>query len=194
MRILLAFAPCLIFAIGVRLVGGTVGLIAGTLTAIALLLVDRLKSDSAPKVLEIGTVVLFGGLALYTLLGGPFSSIIGVRLCVDAGLLLIVVISMAIGQPFTCNTRVSRWLRISGRVGSSGGLTMLSQESGHWRLWSWSSLISCFSTSRGCRRGSGLSRRFWRSSARLNLPSGIQNGVKLGLSKIMSTVVLHSWR
>ena len=101
MRILLAFAPFLIFAIGVRLVGGTVGLIAGTLTAIALLLVDRLKSHSAPKILEIGTVVLFGGLALYTLLGGPFSSIIGVRLCVDAGLLLIVVISMAIGQPFT---------------------------------------------------------------------------------------------
>ncbi|MEJ1978243.1 MAG: hypothetical protein WDN49_21100 [Acetobacteraceae bacterium] len=32
---------------------------------------------------------------------GPVWSVIGVRLCVDAGLLLIVLASMALGRPFT---------------------------------------------------------------------------------------------
>ena len=44
---------------------------------------------------------LFGGLAVYALLGGPAWTVIGVRLRVDAGLLLIVLASMAVGRPFT---------------------------------------------------------------------------------------------
>ena len=54
-----------------------------------------------PKILEIGTFVLFGGLALYAVLGGPMWSIMGVRLRVDAGLLTLVLITMAVGRPFT---------------------------------------------------------------------------------------------
>jgi hypothetical protein len=57
--------------------------------------------DRKPKILEIGTALLFGGLALYTVLGRATWSVIGVRLCVDAGLLLIVLVSMAAGRPFT---------------------------------------------------------------------------------------------
>lgn len=51
--------------------------------------------------LEIGTVILFGGLALYALLAGPRGSIIGVRLAVGTGLLLIVLVSIAMGTSFT---------------------------------------------------------------------------------------------
>ncbi len=55
----------------------------------------------SPKILEIGTAVLFCALALYALFGTPTWSVIGVRLRVDAGLLTIVLLSMAIGRPFT---------------------------------------------------------------------------------------------
>ncbi|MDB5413729.1 MAG: conserved rane protein of unknown function [Rubritepida sp.] len=101
MGIMLAFAPFIVFAIVDRLVGSTEGLVAGAVVSAALLLRDWLTPGRSPKVLEIGTVLLFGGLALYALLGGANWSIVGVRLRVDAGLLAIVLLSMAIGRPFT---------------------------------------------------------------------------------------------
>ena len=58
-------------------------------------------SRTSTKVLEIGTLVLFGCLALYAVAARPSWSVIQVRLCVDAGLLLIVLVSMLVGRPFT---------------------------------------------------------------------------------------------
>jgi hypothetical protein len=101
MGILLAFAPFVAFAVIDRLLGSTEGLCAGFAVSAILLIRDWLSPGRAPKVLEIGTAGLFGALALYALLGDPGWSIMGVRLVVDAGLLLIVLISMAIRQPFT---------------------------------------------------------------------------------------------
>jgi hypothetical protein len=101
MGILLAFAPFIVFAVVDRFVGSTQGLVAGALVAAALLARDLFTPGRAPKILEIGTLLLFGALALYAALGGPTWSVIGVRLCVDAGLLLIVLVSLAIGRPFT---------------------------------------------------------------------------------------------
>ncbi|HEY0184672.1 MAG TPA: hypothetical protein VGC09_17875 [Rhodopila sp.] len=101
MGMLLAFAPFIAFAVIDRLVGATAGLIAGAVAAAALLLRDRLTPGRVPKILEIGTVILFGGLAVYAVFGGPTGSIMGVRLAVDTGLLLIVVISIAVHRPFT---------------------------------------------------------------------------------------------
>jgi hypothetical protein len=98
---LLAFAPFIAFAIVDRLVGPIEGLIAGALVSLALLLRDWMSAGRSPKILEIGTAVLFCGLALYALLGGPQWTLMGVRLRVDAGLLLIVLVSMAIRKPFT---------------------------------------------------------------------------------------------
>ena len=98
--ILLAFAPFLGFALIDRLSGPTEGLIAGAVVSAALLLRDLIQGRTA-KVLEIGTAILFGGLALYALLGRPSWSVIGVRLVVDAGLLLIVLASLALRRPFT---------------------------------------------------------------------------------------------
>jgi hypothetical protein len=101
MGILLAFAPFIAFAVVDRLFGSAEGLCAGFIVSAFLLIRDWLSAKRAPKVLEIGTAILFGALAAYALLTNPTWSIIGVRLIVDAGLLLIVMISIAIRQPFT---------------------------------------------------------------------------------------------
>jgi hypothetical protein len=101
MGILLAFAPFLAFAVVDRLIGPTQGLIAGAATSVALLLRDWIGLRRKPKILEIGTAILFAGLALYAVLGGSVWSIVGVRLRVDVGLLLIVLATLIIGKPFT---------------------------------------------------------------------------------------------
>ncbi len=101
MGIILAFAPFIAFALVDRLVGPTEGLIAGALTSAALLIRDRMTPGRTLKILEIGTVILFAGMAAYAVLGGPAWSLMGVRLRVDLGLLLIVLISMVLQRPFT---------------------------------------------------------------------------------------------
>jgi hypothetical protein len=101
MGILLAFAPFLAFAVVDRVLGSVDGLIAGAAISTALLVRDWLRPYAAPKVLEIGTFVLFVALALYAALGAPEWSIMDVRLRVDSGLLLIVLVTMLIGKPFT---------------------------------------------------------------------------------------------
>lgn len=101
MGILLAFAPFIAFALVAHFVGATEGLVVGALVAAASLLRDFLSAGRSPKILEIGTLILFAGMALYAVLGGPGWSVAGVRLRVDAGLLLIVVLSLAARKPFT---------------------------------------------------------------------------------------------
>lgn len=97
---LLAFAPFIAFAVIDRLVGPMEGMFAGFAVSSALLIRDW-SQGRGPKVLEIGTAVLFGALACYALFANPAWSLWGVRLVVDAGLLLIVLASIAIRQPFT---------------------------------------------------------------------------------------------
>jgi hypothetical protein len=101
MGILLAFAPFVAFALVDRLVGSTEGLFAGAAVSAALLIRDWVTPGRSPKVLEIGTAILFGALAAYAVVGAPSWSIVGVRLRVDLGLLLIVIASMALHRPFT---------------------------------------------------------------------------------------------
>lgn len=100
MKFLLAFSPFFTFAIVDRLVGVTEGLIVGALVAVALLIKDFVGKKEI-KVLDVGTILLFGGLAIYASGWGANDSILGVRLKVDAGLFLIVLISIAIRRPFT---------------------------------------------------------------------------------------------
>jgi hypothetical protein len=101
MGILQAFAPFIAFAIVDRVVGSVEGLLAAAAISLALLGRDWFTLGRSPKALEIGTAVLFTALALHACLGRPTWSVIGVRLCVDAGLLLIVLGSMALRRPFT---------------------------------------------------------------------------------------------
>jgi hypothetical protein len=114
MGILLSLAPFLVFALVDRIGGATEGLIAAALVALVLLARGWLKDRGAPKILDLGSALLFGGMALYAVLGAPDWSLMGVRLRVDGGLLLIVLISLAIGKPFTLqyareHTPVERW-------------------------------------------------------------------------------------
>ncbi len=101
MGMILAFAPFLAFALIDRLMGSNAGLVAGAIVAAILVLRDRLSPGRSPKILEIGTLLLFVALALYAVLFNPVWSVIAVRLCVDCGLLLIVLASMAARRPFT---------------------------------------------------------------------------------------------
>ena len=101
MQILLALAPFLIFAAVDRFFGSLPGLLAGAVVALGLLSWECLIKKRSPKILDIGTSVLFCGLSMYFLIAKPTWSVIGVRLCVDSGLLLIVLISLLIGKPFT---------------------------------------------------------------------------------------------
>jgi hypothetical protein len=101
MGILLAFAPFVAFAVIDRLAGPTEGLVSGAVVGIALIVRDAMTPGRTPKILEVGTAVLFGALAAYAVLATPTWSVIGVRLRVDIGLLAIVLITMVLGRPFT---------------------------------------------------------------------------------------------
>jgi hypothetical protein len=101
MGILLAFAPFIVFAVLDRIVGPAEALAAGAAVSAVLIARDLVRPGRSVKILEAGTFVLFAGLALYTVLSGANWSVIGVRLCVDVGLLAVVLVSMAARRPFT---------------------------------------------------------------------------------------------
>lgn len=100
MGIVLAFAPFVAFALVERTLGSFPGLLAGAAVSAALL-ARNLTSGRRPKIIEAGSALLFGGLALYAGLTGTEFSVIAGRLAVDGGLLLIMLISIAVGAPFT---------------------------------------------------------------------------------------------
>ena len=101
MGILLAFAPFIVFAVLDGYLGSTGALVAGAVISGVLIVRTWVKPGHPVRILELGTLILMLLLALYTSTGGSRLSVIGVRLCADTGLLLIVLISMAIRQPFT---------------------------------------------------------------------------------------------
>jgi hypothetical protein len=68
---------------------------------VGLLVYDVLIKKKSAKILEIGTTILFAGLAVYALLAGAAWSIPAVRLRVDGGLLAVVLVSMMVRRPFT---------------------------------------------------------------------------------------------
>jgi hypothetical protein len=101
MDTLLAFAPFIAFVIFERLTGATWGLIAGAVVSLSLVLREWLIRRRSAKIIEVGSVLLFGGLAAYSRFTEEEWSIAGIRLCVDTGLLIIVLISLLIRSPFT---------------------------------------------------------------------------------------------
>jgi hypothetical protein len=100
-NLLLAFAPFIVFVIVERLAGIAIGLAAGAAASAFLLVRDLLTPQRGIKLLEIGTFFLFAFLSLYALAVNPPWSVAAVRLRVDAGLMLIVLASMALRQPFS---------------------------------------------------------------------------------------------
>ncbi len=97
---LLAFAPFIAFALLNHFVDPTTALIAAALVSLGLIAREVLTGRSA-KILEVGTCILFVGLAVYSYLSAADWPVVGVKLAVDIGLLLIVLFSLVVGRPFT---------------------------------------------------------------------------------------------
>jgi hypothetical protein len=100
MGILLGLSPFIAFFVVLRLVSPLAGLVAAFF--VSLLLCARMwwRRESV-KILELGSLVVFATLVAYTWLAAPAWTVATVRLAVDGGLLAIVLISLAIGRPFT---------------------------------------------------------------------------------------------
>ena len=101
MGILLGFAPFIVFALLDSRLGVVPALGAAAVLSAVVLLRDWLVRKRTVKLLELGTLLLFGGLALYAIATHAEWSLVAVRLRVDAGLLIVVLASMAMRQPFT---------------------------------------------------------------------------------------------
>lgn len=100
MSILLSLSPFAVFFVLMRGHSPLAGLLGAS--AVSVLLCARAwRRGEALKVLEVGSLVVFGALTVYTLLAAPHWSVATVRLAVDAGLLAVTVTSLAIGRPFT---------------------------------------------------------------------------------------------
>jgi hypothetical protein len=125
MNILLGFAPYVAFFLFMRAVSADAGLWAALAVAAGNAGLDWARTGSL-KVLEIGTIVLFAGLAVFTWAGHWTWTVMALRLAVDAGLLAIVLASLAIGRPFTLQYarervpeqywRAPLFLAINGRI------------------------------------------------------------------------------
>jgi len=99
MGILLGFAPFIVFAV---LAGLSTDLALWMALAVAFVIAIRdFAHTRLLRVLDMGSVALFGLLALYTGFVQPSLSIQGVRLVVDGGLMIIALVSILIGNPFT---------------------------------------------------------------------------------------------
>jgi hypothetical protein len=100
MSILLGLTPFIVFFVVMRTVSPLAGLAAAFVVSL-LLGIRQWRRGESVKVLEVGSLALFGALVLYTLIVAPDWTVATVRLAVDAGLLAIVLVSLAIGMPFT---------------------------------------------------------------------------------------------
>ena len=102
MAVLLAFSPFLAFLAGERLLGIVPALCAGCVVAVGLVVRGLTRGSREVRVLEVGTVVLFGALALTATFVTEVKWSVGlVRLVVDCGLMLLVLAGVAVGRPFT---------------------------------------------------------------------------------------------
>ncbi len=100
MNIVLGLAPFIVFFVLMRAVSPSAGLAAAFVVSV-LLGIRQWRRGESVKVLEVGSLLLFGALLLCTLIAAPDWTVATVRLAVDGGLLAIVLVSLAIGMPFT---------------------------------------------------------------------------------------------
>lgn len=101
MSTLLGFAPFILFAILNGILPVAAALAVAALVAAGLAAYGRVAHGRSLKSLEIGSVVLFGGLALATYLWALVWSTREIHLAVDLGMLAIVVVSLVVRRPFT---------------------------------------------------------------------------------------------
>lgn len=97
---LLAFAPFVAFAVLNHFVDPTIALAVAAVVSIVLT-GRELGMGRSAKILEVGTAILFAGLAIVSYLSTAPWPVMQVKLAVDLGLALIVLVSLIIGKPFT---------------------------------------------------------------------------------------------
>src|SRR5258705_3544866 len=100
MSILLSLSPFVAFFVLMRTGSPLAGLVGAVLVSLVLCLRMMRRGESL-KILEVGSLVVFGALTAYTLLAAPAWTVATVRLAVDTGLLAIAIVSPAIRRPFT---------------------------------------------------------------------------------------------
>lgn len=98
---LLSLTPFAAFTLLGRLISIEVGVWAGVVIALGLVLSDWLRPDGSIKMIEAGSFVLFGAVAIYGLSADMYASRAAVRAVSNGGLLAISLFSLAIGKPFT---------------------------------------------------------------------------------------------
>ena len=100
MSVILGFAPFIAFFALSSLISPLAGLTAGF--AISLVMTGlNWKRGKSFKILDVGSLVLFGSITLIILAVAPYCSVGEVGLAVNGGLTLISLLSLAIGRPFT---------------------------------------------------------------------------------------------
>jgi hypothetical protein len=99
MGILLGFAPFIVFALLTN-IAADLALWAAFATAFVLAIRDFAQTRIL-RVLDVGSTLLFGSLALFAGFVAPGLSLQAVRFAVDCGLLLIAIYSIASRNPFT---------------------------------------------------------------------------------------------
>lgn len=101
MRILLSFLPFFAFGFIVGAVPMSVACLIAAGLGLAITLGDHLLRGRSIKLLDAGTVLVFGGLALIAAALYPALSPSWVWVVVDAGLLTVALVSLGIRRPFT---------------------------------------------------------------------------------------------
>lgn len=100
MGVLLGFAPFVAFVLLSRFVPASISLWSAAAVSAMLILRQKTRGGSM-KILEVGTFVLFAALGTYALVRGNIWDVPTVRSVVDGGLLLIILLSVVVGRPFT---------------------------------------------------------------------------------------------
>jgi hypothetical protein len=101
MKMILGFLPFLAFALASAGGYSKLGLLAGAIIAGVGIVRDAIKPGRKPKSLDIGTFILFSALTMAAWIAGVDLSVALVHICVDAGLLVIVLTTIVLGKPFT---------------------------------------------------------------------------------------------
>ena len=100
MTIFLILAPYGAFAMLMLVSSGVVSLFAAAAICLMVIAYDRLRGRSV-KMLGLGSAILFTALGCTLALTDSVWSSSAVKLAVDAGVLAIALVSLAIGKPFT---------------------------------------------------------------------------------------------
>ncbi|ALK32920.1 hypothetical protein [Burkholderia plantarii] len=101
MRFLLAFLPALSFFVMQRIAGVHLALVVAALAAAGRIAFYLLVWRTGVRAFDLGSLLIFGGLAAWEQLTGASLSFAEIRLVIDAGLMLVALISVLAGRPFT---------------------------------------------------------------------------------------------